>query len=214
MLKPYHRSITTQALAGKFSPDAIRTVIAANLGQDHWLRGQIGNDEDHFDNNAFEAGWAYLERNRTQVRAALEAEQAPAARQAFGRLTHAAQDLYAHSNYVSLWLARFPEGKAPPPDEIDPFDAAILRSPDLRSGRLYYPLEVLSFIPLFKGWVLPRLPRDSHAWMNLDSPAQGPMFPYAQAAAVKRTRYEYEQTVRGLSPQALRLFTSDFPVSG
>ena len=208
MLKPYHRAITAEALAGKFSKAALKAIVSANLGQDHWLRGQIGHDEYHFDRNAFEASWAYLERNRDQVRAALEAGEALPARQAFGRLTHAAQDLYAHSNYVPLWLDRFPEGKWPPPAEIDPFDEAILQGPDLRSGKLYYPLEVLSFIPLVKELVIPHLPRDSHAWMNLDAPSRGPKFPYAFAAAVKRTRYEYEQIVRELSPEALRLFTA------
>jgi hypothetical protein len=213
MLKPYHRAITTQALADRFSQAALKTIISANLGQDHWLRGQIGHDEYHFDQNAFERSWAYLERNRSQVQAALEAGEALPAWQAFGRLTHVAQDLYAHSNYVSLWLDRFPEGMRPPPDEIDPFDESILRGPDLRSGKLYYPLEALSFVPLLKKLVIPRLPHDSHAWMNLDSPAQGPRFPYAVAAAVKRTRYEYEQTVRGLPPEALRLFAAGSPES-
>ncbi len=208
MLKPYHRAITAQALADRFGRAALKSIVAANLGQDHWLRGQIGHDEYHFDRNAFEASWAYLERNRLQALDALQAGEVTAAWQAFGRLTHAAQDLYAHSNYVTLWLGRFPKGKWPPPDEIDPFDQAILGGPDLRSGKLYYPLEVLSFIPLLKSLVIPRLPRDSHAWMNLDSPGRGPKFPYAFAAAVKRTRYEYEQTVRNLSPESLRLFTA------
>jgi hypothetical protein len=208
MLKPYHRAITAQALADQFSKPALKAIISANLGQDHWLRGQIGHDEYHFDQSAFEASWAYLERNRAQVRAALADGQVLPARQAFGRLTHAAQDLYAHSNYVSLWLERFPEGKWPPPDEIDPFDRSLLTGPDLRSGKLYYPLEVLSFIPVLKELVLPRLPRDSHAWMNLDAPSRGPKFPYAFAAAVKRTRYEYDRTVQDLPPESLRLFTA------
>jgi len=207
MLKPYHRAITTQALAGQFSGPALKIVISANLRQDHWLRGQIGHDEFHFDCNAFDAGWAYLERNRLQVRAALAAGQALPAQQAFGRLTHVAQDLYAHSNYVALWLERFPQGKWPPPDGIDPFDDGLLRGPGLRSGKLYYPLEILSFVPILKELVIPRLPRDSHAWMNLDSPGRGPKFAYAFAAAVKRTRYEYEQTVRDLPSDSLRLFT-------
>jgi hypothetical protein len=208
MLKPYHRAITSEALRDRFSRAALEVIIAANLGQDHWLRGQIGHDEYHFDQNAFEAGWSYLERNRLQVHAALKAGKAAAAWQAFGRLIHGAQDLYSHSNYVALWLERFPQGRWPPPDEIDPFDVSIYQRPDLRSGKLYYPLEILSFIPVLKRWIVPRLPRDSHAWMNLDSPARGPLFPYAFAAAAKRTRYEFEQTVRGLPPEALRLFTS------
>jgi len=42
--------------------------------------------------------------------------------------------------------------------------------------------------------------------MNLDGPERGPLFPYAVAMAVKRTRYEEEQTVRGLPPEQLVLF--------
>ena len=205
MLQIYHRAITTEALNGYFSPQALEIIIAANLGQDHWLRGQIGHPEYHFDRNAFAESWAYIESNRAIVRSALEAGNAVAAQQALGRLTHAAQDFYAHSNYVSLWLNRFLEGKWPPVEEMDPFDDALLQSPELRSGKIYFPLEPLSWIPGLAPLIIPLLPRDSHAWMNLDSPARGPKFAYAFAAAVKRTRYAFEQTAlyacRACSPQ-------------
>ncbi len=206
MLTIYHRAITVQALSADFSPSALETVIAANLGQDN-LRGQIGHPEYHFDDNAFAKSWAYLESNRALVRPALEAGDALSAQQALGRLTHAGQDLYAHSNYVPLWLGRFPEGKGPPPEEIDPFDGDLFEGPDLRSGKIYWPLEPFSWIPFLRKFIVPLLPRDSHAWMNLDEPGRGPSFPYASAAAVRRTRYEYEQTVRGLSPELLLLFS-------
>ncbi len=93
-----------------FQPSGARSIISANLGQDHWLRGQIGHPEYHFDQNAFLESWAYIERNRTIVRSALEAGDNILALQALGRLAHAAQDFYAHSNYVALWLGRFPPG--------------------------------------------------------------------------------------------------------
>jgi hypothetical protein len=207
MHTPYHRSITVQALQGCFSATALEVIVAANLGQDS-PRGQIGHDEYHFDANAFAKGRAYIEENRHIIRPALERGDVLAAQKAFGRLTHTAQDFYAHSNYVTLWLARFPDNGWPPPDEIDPFDSALLDGPDLRSGRLYYPLEVLSFIPFLKKFILPLLPRDSHAWMNLDTPEQGPKFPYAIAAAEKRTRYEYEQTVCDFPMELVSLFCS------
>jgi hypothetical protein len=206
MQKIYHRLITTQALGETFSPLALETVITANLAQDRILRGQISHGEYHFDQNAFAAGWAYIEHNRGLVRPALEAGDTRRARQALGRLTHAAQDLYAHSNYVALWLARFPPGKWPPPGEIDPFDADLLTGPDLRSGKIYYPLEALSYVPFLKKIVLQHLPRDSHAWMNLDAPERGPEFFYACAAAVKRTRHEYERTVQGLPVGLVSVF--------
>ena len=207
MLIPVHEEMTREALGAHFSPRALEVIIAANRRQDA-LSGQIGHDEYHFDANAFAKGRAYIEENRHLIRPALERGDVLAAQRAFGRLTHTAQDFYAHSNYVTLWLARFPDNGWPPPDEIDPFDSALLDSPDLRSGRLYYPLEVLSFIPFLKKFILPLLPRDSHAWMNLDTPEQGPKFPYAIAAAVKRTRYEYEQTVCDFPMELVSLFCS------
>jgi hypothetical protein len=206
MLLTYHRAITLQALREYFSPPALESVVAANLGQDHWLRGQIGHDEYHFDRNAFHKGWNYIESNRALILPALKDGDPLTARKAFGRLTHAAQDLYAHSNYVSLWLGRFPEGRWPPAEQIDPFDASLIESPELRSGKLYYPLEVLSFVPALKKYVLPLLPRDSHAWMNLDSPESGPKFDFAFAAAVKRTHYEFVRSKDELPPDLLDLF--------
>jgi hypothetical protein len=203
----YHRSITMQALQGIFSPAALEVVVAANLGQDS-LRGQIAHNEYHFDANAFEKSRVYIEQNRLLIRPALEQGDAFAAQRAFGRLTHGSQDFYAHSNYVTLWLARFPDGGWPPPEAIDPFDGGLLDSPDLRSGKLYYPLEVLSFVPFLRRFVLPLIPHDSHAWMNLDMPEQGVKFPYAIAAAVKRTRYEYEATTCNLPEELITLFCS------
>jgi hypothetical protein len=50
------------------------------------------------------------------------------------------------------------------------------------------------------------LPKDSHAWMNLDSPAQGFKFDYAIHAAIKRTVIEFEQTTEGFSEEMCRLF--------
>lgn len=202
-----HRLITREALQGYFSAAALEIIVAANLGQDT-LRGQISYDEFHFDSNAFAANWEYIEWNRALVRLALEYEDPVLAQKVFGRLTHTVQDFYAHSNYVTHWLARFPENAWPPPDEIDPLDADLLNNPGLQSGKLYYPLEVLSFIPFLKKIVLPLMPRDSHAWMNLETPEQGPKFPYAFAAAVKRTRYESEKTVRGLLDVLVQFFYS------
>lgn len=201
----YHRLITTEALQSRFSPAALEIIIAANLGQDA-LRGQIGHDEFHFDSNAFTASQEYIEQNRALARLELERGKAASAQKAFGRLTHTAQDFYAHSNYIPRWLARFPDNDWPPPEEIDPFDGSLLDGPGLRSGKLYYPLEALSFVPLLKKIVLPLLPRDSYAWMNLDTPEQGPKFPYAIAAAIKRTRYEYEETIRGLPDEMVLFF--------
>ncbi|MCS7011580.1 MAG: hypothetical protein N2049_03755 [Anaerolineales bacterium] len=205
MNKAFHRLITLQALESYFSRSALEVIIAANLSLDA-LSGQIGHNEYHFDANAFEPARAFIEENRKQIRPALEEGNLQRAWQAFGRLTHTAQDFYAHSNYVSLWLERFPSNQWPPPEAIDALDPSLLDSPALRSGKLYYPLEALSFIPKLKKWILPLLPRDSHAWMNLDSPEQGPQFAYALAAAIQRTRYEYHLSTANLPPELCQRF--------
>jgi hypothetical protein len=119
------------------------------------------------------------------------------------RLTHTAQDFYAHSNYVDLWLARQPDGATP--SEVDPMDQELIHSDALRSGKVYY-LEVLTIIAPLKPLVMPWLPRDAHAWMNLDAPERGPNFPYAFQAAVKQTKIEFERTTRDLPRDLFGLF--------
>jgi hypothetical protein len=206
MLTQYHASITRKALSEHFSLRALEAIVTANLGQDN-LRGQIGHDEYHFDNNAFEKSYAFIETQRALTISSLQDEDAPAAWAAFGRLTHTAQDFYAHTNYVDLWLARFTDQTLPSPSEIDPLIHELVNSPELHSGKLYYPFEALSFVPFLKRFVIPLLPKDSHAWMNLDSPERGKRFEYAIEAALKRTRHEFDQTVAGLSPGQVALFT-------
>jgi hypothetical protein len=207
MHKNGHRLITTEALRDQFSRRALETIISANLYQDR-PAGQVGHDEFHFDNNAFAKGDAYIEKNRIEVHIALENADVLSAWNAFGRLTHTAQDFYAHSNYVTLWLSRFPSDGWPPPAEIDPLDRDTLAGP-LRSGHIYL-LEPLSWIPPLKRFILPFLPRDSHGWMNLDTAEQGPKFAYAFAAAVKRTRHEFVLTTQSLAPDLLARFTDKF----
>ena len=53
---------------------------------------------------------------------------------------------------------------------------------------------------------MPLLPRDSHAWMNLDDPGQGRNFDFAFCAAVKRTRIEFEKTVEELEEDLVARF--------
>ena len=209
MLIQYHDSITRKALTGRFSPRALAAVLAANLKQDDLLTGQIGHDEYHYDNNSIAKSDRYLEEQRTLTLSALQHDDPSTAWTAFGRLTHTAQDFYAHSNYVDLWLSRFnTDGQSsPPPSEIAPLMEEVIHSPDLRSGKLYYPWEIFAFIPVIKRFVIPFLPADSHAHMHLDSHARGERFAYAFEAAVKRTQYEFDTTVAVLSSSLEALFT-------
>ena len=205
MLIPYHRQILKEALQEKISTRALKAITKANARQDY-LQGQIGHDEYHFDNNAFEESYAYIEENHAQIRTALKGGDVEEAWTAFGRLTHTAQDFYAHSNYIPLWLAQFDKASAPRPADVDHADQAILTSKSLRSGKLYYPLELLSFIPIIDKLVMPYIPKDSHAWMNIDSPKQGKKFEYTFAAAVKVTKDEFEKVLAGVSEEEQKSF--------
>jgi hypothetical protein len=213
MLIQYHNSITREALSDRFSPRALEAVIIANLRQDGPLTGMLGHDEYHYDNNSLAESDRYLEGQRALTLSALQNDDLPAAWAAFGRLIHTAQDFYAHSNYVRLWLARFEaNGQRPqPPSEIDPLVDELIRSPALCSGKLYYPWEALAFVPGIKELVIPFLPLDSHAHMQLDSSARGEHFAYAFEAARKRTRYEFDRTVSGLSSVDDARFFRDLP---
>ena len=205
MLTQYHIEIMVDALGDHFSPRALSVITYANINQDR-LGGQFGHDEFHFDNNAFEKCYAYIETQRALAVSSLQKNDAPSAWTAFGRLLHTAQDFYAHSNYIPLWLNRF-EGQAlPASSEVDALDPGLLNSPDLRSGKVYYPFELLYFWRPTRAFTLRWLPHDSHAWMNLDSPEQGFKFDYAMQAAVKRTVVEYERTTLGFSDKICRLF--------
>jgi hypothetical protein len=206
MLKHIHIEITHEALNGRFSPRALETISAANSRQDA-LRGQVGHNEYHFDNNALDASYRYINEQRGLVLASLLLPDSSSAWPAFGRLIHTAQDFYAHTNYVFLWLARYKDSTPPPPPEIEPVEKSLVHSPDLHSGKLYYPLEVLYFIPAFRKAVMSILPRDSHAWMNLDSPEHSPQFEYARVAAVKRTQYELDILEKLLPPEMFGRFT-------
>jgi hypothetical protein len=197
-----HRRITAQALEKLVSPAALKTIVRANLGQDA-IRYQFGHDHFHYDNNAFQAADAYLDQMRRAVLDALVRVEALPAWQAFGRMLHTAQDFYAHSNYITLWRERHPKAA---PDQTHPLLAEALTDSRLCSGRLYYPLEFLSFVPILSGIVLPWIPRDSHAWMNKDDPSR-PDFDFAYAAAVKRTALEFQNIIQALTPAQFALFT-------
>ena len=202
---PYHRDITARALESAVSPRALQVIVRANVAQDG-LHYQLGHDHFHFDSNQFDAAYAYMEQQRGHVRASLERTDVDSAWQAFGKLTHTAQDFYAHSNYIPLWLGRFAGATPPPPPEVDPVSPDILQRPDLRSGKLYYPFEALTFLPLIGRVFVPLMPADSHAKMNHDGPDDSPLFDYVFHAAVKRTRLEFEKTASLLAMDLLARF--------
>lgn len=210
MLSEYHIEICQYALESKFSARALETIIDANTAQDN-LGGQIGHPEYHFDDNAFDEAYAYLEEQRDIIMAVLsDRGNIDHAWEAFGRLTHAAQDFYSHSNYLELWVQTFPQDELPPAELVDALDQDIINHPDLRSGRIYFQ-EVLAFIPALRPLTRRITPADSHANMNLDYPERGQFFSYAIKAAVKRTLYEFnlvtERILEAGEKSALSNFT-------
>jgi hypothetical protein len=206
MKQRYHIAITSEALQERLTAHALQVIISANVGQDG-LDGQLHHPEFHFDDNSLKEGQAYLDGQRELVVQALKTGQIRAARQAFGRLIHTAQDFYAHSNYVILWLRRQPPEPAPTPENIDPLNPVVLSDPGLCSGRIYYPWEALSFIPFLAPLARRLLPRDAHAWMNLDGPERGPHFAYARVAALRRTIYEFQLLSSLLGMDEMEQFT-------
>ena len=63
MLKPFLTEICQRALGISFSPYVLHTISAAIRAQDS-LRCQIGHPEFHFDENAFESRYTYMESQR------------------------------------------------------------------------------------------------------------------------------------------------------
>ena len=189
----YHQQVLKRAIGGRVSARALAAITTANLDQDS-LRGLL-RPEIHFDNSLIEQGLAYIETRRA---AAAAADTAAAAWDAFGRLSHTVQDFYSHSNYVALWLERRAPEAWPSPHLIDGLDASLLRHPRLFTGRIYLPLEALCLFPSLRGLVKPLLPRDAHAWVNLDSQDTGPLFPYTLEAAVQRMEAEFDRTLAAI----------------
>lgn len=186
----YHRQMLTQVLQYYFNQPDLNTITRANLRQD-WPRGQL-HPEYHFDNSAFAAGETFISQQRQAARRALSAKNREAALAALGRLLHARQDFYAHSNWVRLWVAQQGGLSACLPEDIE-ICPNPLSQPDLVSGYGSIPLYLLYRIPLLGRFVKTfYFPPNSHEAMNLDNPKQGPLFAYAMAAATRHTQLEFE----------------------
>ncbi|MFH1446278.1 MAG: HET-C-related protein [Chloroflexota bacterium] len=194
MRTKYHREITSEALAPYFSHRALTVIIRANIWQDS-LRGQIGHDEFHYDNNAIEQSNLYIKKQRELVITNLEEHRAIKAWRAMGCLTHTAQDFYAHSNYVALWIGRL-GNKEPDLKHLSFVDNSIINNPEFCFAKTYFPLDYFALFPKFGTIFKNMLPKDSHAWMNLDSPESGYLFKWAFHAAAKRTYYEYTEIIK------------------
>jgi hypothetical protein len=186
-----------------FAPAALTEIIAANLWQDSPFT-LLGHPHIHFDNSQFASALDYIEQQHTLV---IRSSNPHDMRAAFGRLTHGAQDFYAHSNYVDLWLAANGGLAATIPADIDGLDPAILNHPDLRSGTFYWWRDLIYYVPGLSGFARKYLLfAGSHEQMNLDDESRGPKFAYALCAAKQRTLAEYRRAVHTLTPERAALF--------
>lgn len=191
MKTKYHIEITRNALQPYFSPEALGGIIKTNVLQDR-IKYQFGHDYIHFDGNAFAKGFAYIASQERIIFDQIKSRDYLTARKALGRITHSWQDFYSHSNYVKLWLTKAAGGT---PEEINFNDKEIITSANLKSGKNYGLCEFFALIPGISKLITPLMPDDSHAKMNLDSPASGLHFTYAYWAAYKRTCHVHEQII-------------------
>jgi len=203
---PYHIQVTTEALGDLFSPTALKIIIQANRGQDSLWNLVFGPKEFHFDDCKFESAYAWLETEKNEIFTALSENNAEAALKALGRMTHAWQDFYSHSNYLSLWAASVGGETLPPPQTTPPLHPDFIAHPDLVSGMVYL-LEGLALIPSLAPLARRLLPPDAHANMNLDEPSRGPLFPHSLVAARKRTRHEVVQLLEAMDASQRNAFT-------
>ena len=199
MKTKYHIEITRKVLSSHFSTKAVDTIIRANIRQDR-LAYMLGHDYIHFDGSAFEEGFSYLEDQKTILIEAIDREHYQNARKALGRMTHSWQDFYSHSNYVKIWRSLHPGLSS---EDILPNELEIMEHPELLSGKNYGLIEFLAMIPGLSKIVLPKMPPDSHAIMNLDGPETGPLFEYAYQVAIKQTQVGYQRVLKELSQKKI-----------
>lgn len=208
----FHASITREALGPFFDGPALDAIVKANLAQDSLLGLLSNRPHTHFDNNLIAEGWAYVEDQHGRIeRLARQPNGGRAQRIALGRLCHAVQDFYAHSNYVALWLEAHGGLANTVPSGIADLDADILDDTRLCSGYSVPWRDWVYYSPGLKH--LARrvgVPPDSHEAMNQDSPDRGPLFAYAVVAARHRTLQAYRRAAHAVEavggPEALDRF--------
>lgn len=194
MQTKYHIEITRKALENHFSDLALKAIIKANIRQDR-ISYSFGHDHIHFDGSAFDKGFQYISRQEQLIYKHIGCLDYELAREAFGRMIHSWQDFYSHSNYIKLCLNHH---QNPSPESIIFDDPKIMNHPDLISGKNYGLIEFIALLPGVSRLILPLMPSDSHARMNLDQPSSSPNFIYAYWAALKRTCKVYDHIIQEL----------------
>src|SRR5712691_2058335 len=132
-----HREITTVALKDRLSPAALHLVLRANRESDDL--SQQSNNAQHFDNclkpSDFDCGLTFAKRLKRAAlgylglasleTGAVRDGYVGSALYAMGRLLHAMQDFYSHSNWINLtgpasqiWNESFSNTGAPIPGTL------------------------------------------------------------------------------------------------
>ena len=197
MLAQYHITTTRQVLGDQFDATALRQVLRANISQDSWWSLLGPEAERHFCDPNIAHSWRYVEaEHATIAQLATTPGQENRQRQALGRLLHTVQDFYAHTNYVTLWLRAHGGADQIDTEAMDGLDPHFLTHPRLRVGSWVLWRELLYYTPWLGAWLRRVwLAPDSHAALNLDSPARGHHFFYALTAARQRTHQEYQRAL-------------------
>jgi hypothetical protein len=223
-----HFVVTLEVLAGipaitrtieghtlRFSPDAIQQIVSANTGQDLGAvrcifsggllgpGGPFADSSNHFDDeNLTEASQLAIDRLEDARKALLRpSPQGWTARRLLGQVLHAAQDYYAHSNWIET--ASGPDGRlgtgvigpvaSGQTCEAPPNAGTYVSFFGFTSGYwLGCDGRNDSQLPVGKcyhGW---ELPPNAHAGTNNDKPGR-PKFQEAKEAAKATTRSIIDQ---------------------
>ncbi|MEY4545742.1 MAG: hypothetical protein RL685_1937 [Pseudomonadota bacterium] len=101
--KDGHRAATHDALPGVNSR-ALCVIDGANAAQDSIWSLSFGRDAHHFNDCGFAVAAAYIREQYRSLDESLAAGDSEPAQEALGRILHAAQDFYSHSNWVDSEL--------------------------------------------------------------------------------------------------------------
>jgi hypothetical protein len=205
MLGRYHEEITRRILGKFFTPKTLKEIVRANIAQDTLPSLFGAGAHRHVCDCTVAHSLDYIAEEHAQI---AELAQMPGREQeqraALGRLLHTAQDFYAHTNYVALWLAE--KGEAVLANlEIDleinlegndGLESHLWSHEHLQIAQWTAWREPLYYVPVIGNlmrWIW--LPEASHEAIHLDSPDRGPRFQVAMAIAQQRTHKEYAQAV-------------------
>ncbi|WP_238325492.1 HET-C-related protein [Leptospira inadai] len=187
--KHLHGEMTEEVLRSLgFSKKDIELVSNANKGQDY----HQGTPKFHFDGaenfqQIMSGGMKYIEEQWDLING--EKSTKNEILQAFGRIAHAIQDFYSHSNYVELYLKNVgdPEGKVVSPVDVPTFFEA-MTSANLQSFRDILIKELRTGVFSVSNHFMGTEDPNDHYNMNHDDPSR-PRHGFARSAAARDTYF-------------------------